>query len=50
MITAATLGDLAPLERLMRVLAHPYDEQPAEAALAEPPGEQQWRYRTFCGT
>ncbi len=50
MIAAATEGDLGPLERLSRALARPYDEQPEHADLAEPPGSEQWRYRTFCGT
>ena len=50
MITAARAGDLAPFERLLRVLARPYDDQPDAADLAEPPGDEQWSYRTFCGT
>jgi uncharacterized protein YdiU (UPF0061 family) len=50
MITAATEGDLAPFERLLDVLARPYDDQPEAADLAEPPGEEQWAYKTFCGT
>ncbi len=33
-IDALALGDAAPLERLMRVLRHPYDEQPGEEDLA----------------
>ena len=49
-ITAATTGNLAPFERLRLVLARPYEDQPEHADLAEPPGEDQWRYRTFCGT
>jgi len=32
------------------VLARPYDEQPEAADLAAPPGEEQWGYKTFCGT
>jgi hypothetical protein len=35
---------------LCRVLARPYVDQPDAAELATPPGEEQWRYRTFCGT
>jgi len=50
MITAARAGDLGPFERMQRVLARPYEDQPDAADLAEPPGEEQWRYRTFCGT
>jgi uncharacterized protein YdiU (UPF0061 family) len=50
MIAAAEAGILAPFERLCRVLARPYDDQPEDAELALPPGEEQWAYRTFCGT
>ncbi|MEZ4298880.1 MAG: YdiU family protein [Polyangiaceae bacterium] len=50
MIDAATNEDMAPFERLRRVLARPYDDQPDDAELANPPGEEQWGYRTFCGT
>jgi serine/tyrosine/threonine adenylyltransferase len=50
MIAAATRGDMGPFERLCRVLAHPYDDQPDAADLAAPPGDEQWSYRTFCGT
>lgn len=49
-ITAATNGDLEPFHRLRRVLARPFDEQPQDAELAIPPGDEQWGYRTFCGT
>lgn len=50
MIAAATRGDMQPFERLHRVLARPYDDQPEDAELALPPGDEQWKYRTFCGT
>ncbi len=50
MIAAATDGDLEAFRRLMAVLARPYDDQPAAEDLAAAPGEEQWRYRTFCGT
>jgi len=50
MIAAATNGDMQPFERLRRVLARPYDDQPEAAELTLPPGEEQWSYRTFCGT
>jgi serine/tyrosine/threonine adenylyltransferase len=50
MIAAATLGDLGPFERLRRALARPYEDLPEAADLEAPPGEEQWRYRTFCGT
>jgi uncharacterized protein YdiU (UPF0061 family) len=50
MIAAAMQGDLQPMQRLGRVLAHPYDDQPEAADLALPPDQDQWQYRTFCGT
>ncbi|HMY18271.1 MAG TPA: YdiU family protein [Polyangium sp.] len=50
MIAAATSGDMQPFERLMRVLARPFDDQPEAADLTMPPGDEQWNYRTFCGT
>jgi uncharacterized protein YdiU (UPF0061 family) len=51
-IAAASINsDFAPFERLVRVLADPYTDQPAHSALAEAPGpEFQEGYRTFCGT
>ncbi|MCS6901103.1 MAG: YdiU family protein [Myxococcales bacterium] len=49
-LAAAAQGDLAPFERLRSVLAHPWDDHPEHVELALPPGEEQWRYRTFCGT
>jgi uncharacterized protein YdiU (UPF0061 family) len=50
MITAATEGDRAPFFRLLSVLADPYREQAEAADLAEAPGQDQFGYRTFCGT
>lgn len=49
-ITAATVGDLLPFERLRRTLADPYQDQPEAYDLALPPGASQWDYQTFCGT
>ncbi|GJD57359.1 protein adenylyltransferase SelO [Methylobacterium dankookense] len=42
--------DFAPFERMLAVLARPYDDQPEEAAYAEPPADRGIGYRTFCGT
>ena len=50
MIAAAMNDDLGPFERLLRILARPYDDHPDAQDLAEPPGDEQWSYRTFCGT
>lgn len=49
-INAAVRGDLAPFERLNRVLARPYDDQPADEALALGPAAGEEVMRTFCGT
>ncbi|HEX4517710.1 MAG TPA: hypothetical protein VH054_29405, partial [Polyangiaceae bacterium] len=43
-------ADLAPFETLVRVLAHPFDEQPDAAHLAEPPKPDERVTQTFCGT
>ena len=48
---ASDEGDLAPFERLLHALRHPYDEDPTLARYAEPaPGEFMAQFRTFCGT
>ena len=48
---AVDRGDLAPFERLLGVLAEPFDERPADASYAEPaPAEVTAGYQTFCGT
>ena len=49
-LKAAEEGDLGPFERLCRVLARPFDEQPDEAELALPPRPGQTVVQTFCGT
>ena len=49
-LTAATDGDLAPLEQLLEVLAHPYDERPGLERYAAPAPGDPGPYRTFCGT
>ena len=43
-------GNLQPFETLLTVLAHPYSEQPAMAAYADPPRPEQIVRETFCGT
>ena len=46
-IDALEAGDAGPLERLMRVLEHPYDEQPEHQALAA--RRPEWaRHRAGC--
>jgi protein adenylyltransferase len=49
-LTAATAGDLAPFERLLDVLARPFDERPGLEAYAAPAPPGAGVYRTFCGT
>jgi len=50
MIEAAVGGDFAPFERLMTVLAAPYEEQPDAADLRRPPAASEVVQATFCGT
>jgi protein adenylyltransferase len=49
---AAAVGqtDFAPFERLVGVLARPFDDQPQHAELAEPPAPHERVRATFCGT
>ena len=43
-------GDLSAFDELFMVLQNPYDDQPAFAHYADPPGDDFTGYRTFCGT
>jgi uncharacterized protein YdiU (UPF0061 family) len=43
-------ADFAPFERLVEVLARPFDDQPENADLAEPPAPHERVSATFCGT
>jgi uncharacterized protein YdiU (UPF0061 family) len=47
---AQTEGDFMPMDRLMTVLATPFDDQPAFADYADPPRPDEVVLRTFCGT
>jgi len=47
---AVERSDYGPFERLLRILALPFDDQPDSAAYAEPAPEAFGPYRTFCGT
>lgn len=47
---AAERSDFAPFETLVRVLAAPYEDQPAFTHLAEPPRPEERVHQTFCGT
>ncbi|MGY1704419.1 YdiU family protein [Geodermatophilus sp. SYSU D00697] len=48
-LAAATTGDLDPLERLLEVLARPFDERPGLERYAAPAPDS-GRYVTYCGT
>jgi uncharacterized protein YdiU (UPF0061 family) len=43
-------ADFGPFERLVEVLARPFDDQPEHAELAEPPAVHERVRATFCGT
>ena len=49
-LVAATDDDLGPFQRLLDVLAHPFDERPGLEAYAAPAPRSFGPYRTFCGT
>ncbi|WP_242498297.1 protein adenylyltransferase SelO [Nocardioides glacieisoli] len=49
-LSAATGGDLGPVERLLSVLAAPYDVRPGLEEFAEPAPDSFGQYTTFCGT
>jgi len=49
-LAAATAGDLEPFQRLLDVLAHPFDERPGLESYAAPAPASWGPYRTFCGT
>jgi uncharacterized protein YdiU (UPF0061 family) len=49
-LAAATAGDLAPVQRLLEVLARPYEERPGLERYAAPAPPEFGAYRTFCGT
>jgi uncharacterized protein YdiU (UPF0061 family) len=49
-LSAATGGDLDPLDRLLTAVAAPYDERPGLERYAEAAPQDFGDYRTFCGT
>ena len=49
-LAAATDGDLGPFQRLLGVLAQPFDERPGLESYAAPAPPSFTPYRTFCGT
>jgi uncharacterized protein YdiU (UPF0061 family) len=49
-LTAATAGELNPLQQLLSAVTAPYDERPDLERYAAPAPEGFGDYRTFCGT
>ena len=49
-LSAAADGNVQPFERLLTVLARPFDDQPDAADYALPPRPEQVVRATFCGT
>ncbi len=49
-LTAATAGDLEPLQQLLAAVTAPYDQRPGLERYATPAPEGFGAYRTFCGT
>ncbi|MGA8546231.1 MAG: YdiU family protein [Mycobacterium sp.] len=49
-LTAATAGDLDPLEQLLVAVTEPYHERPGLERYASPAPEDFGTYQTFCGT
>lgn len=49
-LTAATAGDLNPLQQLLTAVSTPYDERPGLERYTLPAPEGFGDYRTFCGT
>ena len=47
---AVDRDDFGPFEKLLTVLAKPFDDQPADARYGEPPQHHERVYQTFCGT
>jgi uncharacterized protein YdiU (UPF0061 family) len=47
---ASTHGDFGPFQKLLKIIEHPYDEQPGCAEFSQPPAAGERVLRTFCGT
>ena len=50
LIQAAVSGDYAPLDRLLSVLATPFEDQPDARDLSRPPDQHEIVRQTYCGT
>ncbi len=49
-LTQATIGDLAPYDRLLDAVTHPFDERPGFDAYADPAPPGFGDHVTYCGT
>jgi uncharacterized protein YdiU (UPF0061 family) len=49
-LTAATRGDLKPVEQLLEAITRPYDERPGLERYAAAAPDDFGKYTTFCGT
>jgi serine/tyrosine/threonine adenylyltransferase len=47
---ASTHGDFGPFHQLLKILEHPYDDQPECGEFEQPPEPGERVHRTFCGT
>jgi uncharacterized protein YdiU (UPF0061 family) len=47
---ATERGDLAPFDRLLAIVQHPYDDQPDATGFSRPPEPSERVLQTFCGT
>lgn len=47
---ASTHGDLGPFHQLLKILEHPYDDQPGRGEFEQPAAPGERVLRTFCGT
>lgn len=50
MIEAAIAGNFEPFHRMLKVMSHPYDDQPEHQDLRTPPTPDEIVTQTFCGT
>jgi uncharacterized protein YdiU (UPF0061 family) len=49
-LSAATVGDMAPITELVDVVRHPFDERPGLERYAVPAPDSAGPYVTYCGT
>jgi uncharacterized protein YdiU (UPF0061 family) len=47
---ASTHGDFGPFHQLLKILQHPYDDQPGYEEFEQPPAPGERVHRTYCGT